>query len=90
MSAAIVIEPRGQGEWIVSAPPDTGSLHVYRLGPADWLVSEVGRGNEGRGAALSEALATLATGASRPEWWEGIAALLDDGEEGHLTRASAN
>lgn len=65
----LVIEVRGPGEWIVGAPEGGRSLHVYRLAPADWLVSEVGRENEGRGEDLGQALAALSVGAPPPGWW---------------------
>jgi hypothetical protein len=74
---AIPIEPRGPGEWIVVAPRGERSLHVYRLAPADWLVSEVGCGTEGQGRRLGDALTALAAGRSRPVWWELAAATLD-------------
>ena len=53
------VDLRGPGEWIVGAPAGGRSLHVYRLAAADWLVSEVGCRNEGRGADLIEALTAL-------------------------------
>jgi len=76
----IVVDVRGPGEWIVGVPAGGRSLHVYRLAPADWLVSEVGRGNEGRGTDLNQALAALSAGISSPDWWDVIARALD-GEE---------
>lgn len=73
----LAVEARGAGEWIVSAPDRSGALHVYRLGPGDWLVSEVGQENEGRGRRLEGALAML----SSPDWpaerWPAIAAALE-------------
>lgn len=48
----VLIEVRGSGEWIVGVPGCKQPLHVYQLGPADWLASEVGRSNEGRGGDL--------------------------------------
>ena len=45
----VVVEVRGPGEWIVGAPTGGRRLHVYQVAGDDWLVSEVGRGNEGRG-----------------------------------------
>lgn len=73
----IVVEATGPGEWIVGAPPGGRSLHIYRIAPGDWLVSEVGRGNEGRGADIAQALAVLSPGESAPDWWSSVAGLLD-------------
>jgi hypothetical protein len=56
-------------------------LHVYRLAPTDWLVSEVGRGSEGRGRNLRQALAALSAGVSSPDWWDLAVGVLDDEEE---------
>ena len=77
----ILVEARGPGEWIVSLPAGGRSLHVYRLASADWLVSEVGRGNEGRGTDLRHALAALSAGVLSPDWWDSVAGALDGGEE---------
>ena len=52
----LVIETASPDEWIVTAPAGGRALHVYRLADGDWLVSEVGRGSEGRGPDLSAAL----------------------------------
>jgi len=73
----IVVDTRGPGEWIVGLDAGGRSLHVYQLGPADWLVSEVGRGNEGRGPTLTQALAALSGGTSTPDWWSAVAGTLD-------------
>ncbi len=73
----VTIDLRGPGEWIATAPPGGRDLHVYRLAPADWLVSEVGRGSEGRGPGLTEALAALSTQSEQPVWWEAVAGSLD-------------
>jgi hypothetical protein len=54
---------------------------VYRLAPADWLVSEVGRGSEGRGADLKQALAELSAGFPPPDWWDVVAGALDGDEK---------
>jgi hypothetical protein len=67
---SVLVEARGPAEWIVDAPAGGRSLHVYRLASTDWLVSEVGRGSEGRGSDLPEALAALSAGVSSPEWWD--------------------
>jgi hypothetical protein len=77
----ILVDVGGPGEWIVSLPAGGRSLHVYRLAHADWLVSEVGRGNEGRGTDLRRALAALSADVLSPDWWESVAAALDGGEE---------
>ena len=58
---------KASGSWAV--PGNGPSLHVYRLSAADWLVSEVGRGNEGRGTDLTLALAALSAGLPSPGWW---------------------
>ena len=44
----------------------------------DWLVSEVGRGNEGRGADLARALAALAGNGRPRDWWRLVPAALED------------
>lgn len=86
----IVVEPRGPGEWIVDGPVGGRSLHVYRLAAADWLVSEVGRGNEGRASGLREALAMLSAGVSSPEWWDLVAeALFPAAQPGRGARRGA-
>src|ERR1700735_5276370 len=74
----VVIDPLGPGEWIVILPERSLSLHVYELGPADWLVSEVGRSSEGRGTDLKQALQELSTSASVPECWEAVPEALDE------------
>jgi hypothetical protein len=65
----VTVEGRGPGEWIVGAPTGERRLHVYRVAADDWLVSEVGRGNEGRGADLARALAALAGNGPPRDWW---------------------
>lgn len=77
----VVIDVRGPGEWIVDTPAGGRSLHVYRLAPADWLVSEVGCGNEGRGRNLEQALAALSAEVSSPDWWDLLADTLDGSRE---------
>ena len=72
----VVVEVTAPGEWIVGAPSGGRSLHVYRMAQADWLVSEVGLGNEGSGANLEQALAALAAGGSAPDWWSSVTAAL--------------
>jgi sarcosine oxidase gamma subunit len=64
----IVVEPCGPGEWIVDVPGLRRALDVYQLAPCDWLVSEVGRDNEGRGADLIAALTVLFAGSSLDLW----------------------
>jgi hypothetical protein len=71
------VEARGGGEWIVAAGGCARPLHVYRLGPGDWLVSEVGRGNEGRGGDLEQALAALSAEVSPAGWWQSVAGSLN-------------
>jgi hypothetical protein len=66
----VSIDVRGAGEWIVHAPEGGRSLHVYMLEGDDWLVSEVGRGNQGRGTDLPTALSELSGGATLPDWWD--------------------
>ncbi len=75
----LVVDVRGPGEWIVGVRPHGRSLHVYRLASADWLVSEVGRGNEGRGGDLQQALTALSARVSAPDWWDAVAEALDCG-----------
>jgi hypothetical protein len=77
----VVVDECGPGEWIVDVPRHDRPLHVFRLGPADWLVSEVGRSSEGRGGDLSRALAALADGATLVGWGPLVADALDAGEE---------
>jgi hypothetical protein len=77
----IVVEVRSPDEWIIGIPAGGRSLHVYRVAPADWLVSEVGRGNEGRGVDVEQALAELSAGGSAPAWWSSVPAALDDREQ---------
>jgi len=77
----VLVDVRGEGEWIVSVPASDRSLHIFRLAPSDWLVSEVGRANEGRGTDLKQALAALSNGAPTPDWWRLVVGTLDPGEE---------
>jgi hypothetical protein len=77
----ILIEVCGRGEWIADPALGGRSLHIYRLGAADWLVSEVGRDSEGRGSTLRAALAALSAGVSAPNWWELLLDTLDRGVE---------
>jgi hypothetical protein len=76
----VLIEVRGRGEWIADGAHGGRSLHVYRLGVSDWLVSEVGRDNEGRGSDLKAALAALSVGVCAPDWWELVLDTLDRGD----------
>lgn len=71
----VSVEVRAPAEWIVTLPASSRSLHIYRLGPADWLVSEVGRASEGRGADLKQALVRLGAGVA-PDWWDLVAEAL--------------
>ncbi|HZK72440.1 MAG TPA: hypothetical protein VFD88_00355 [Clostridia bacterium] len=72
----LIVDVRAPGEWIVHAPAGGRSLHIYMLEPDDWLVSEVGLGNEGRGVDLKQALRALSAGAERPDWWDAAATAL--------------
>jgi hypothetical protein len=72
------IEAHGAGEWIVRSAAHARALHVYQLTPGDWLVSEVGRGSEGRGPDLAHALRALAAEAYAPAWWELVASELTE------------
>jgi hypothetical protein len=62
------VHSRGPDEWIVDAPAWERPLHIYRLSARDWLVSEVGRRNEGRGSDFAAALHALRPGDSGAEW----------------------
>jgi len=77
----LVVEVTGPGEWIVGAPICGRGLHIYRVAPGDWLVSEVGCNNEGRAADLAGALAALCDTSSAPSWWSSVPSVLDDEEE---------
>ena len=76
-----IVDDRGPGEWIVNVPERGRPLHVYRLGPADWLVSEVGRGNEGRGPDLKHALAALSARVWPAEWSEAVSEVLGSNQQ---------
>jgi hypothetical protein len=65
----VLVDASTPDEWIVAIVGQRRSLHVYRLGAADWLVSEVGRDNEGRGASLGQALSALCADQPTPDWW---------------------
>jgi hypothetical protein len=79
----VFIEARDSGEWIVSVPGCKQPLHVYRLGPTDWLVSEVGRSNEGRGSDLTQALGALSRGTATTDWWKAVAEALQTYQRTH-------
>jgi hypothetical protein len=66
----VLVDASTPDEWIVAIVGQGRSLHVYRLGAADWLVSEVGRDNEGRGASLGQALSALCADQPTPDWWD--------------------
>ncbi len=72
----VVVDTRGDDEWIAGLAKGARSLHIYRLGAGEWLVSEVGRDNEGRGSNLTQALAALSAGTASPEWWLTVADLV--------------
>ena len=74
----LVVEAHSRGEWIVGAPAGGRRLHIYRVAANDWLVSEVGRRNEGRGVDLARALASLAAGGAWRGWWRLVPAALED------------
>jgi hypothetical protein len=74
----LVVEASGQDEWIVGTGSSERALHVYRFDASGWLVSEVGRVNEGRGAELADALAALAGGSAIPAWWHSVARAIAD------------
>ena len=79
----VTIDAAGRDEWIVSGPQDARALHVYRVAADDWLVSEVGRGSEGRGSDLAQALAALSAVQPAMDWWHAVPAALDvPGPEG--------
>ena len=73
----VVVEVQDPGEWIVGASSCGRSLHIYRVAQAYWLVSKVGRGNEGRGADLPQALGALSAGGPASGWWSSVPAALD-------------
>jgi len=73
MDQQLVVDVRGPDEWIVTPPARARSLHVYRVAPADWLVSEVGRGTEGRGPDFRRALIALYDGLPCPDWADSVA-----------------
>jgi len=75
---AVVVDVRAQGEWIVGAPTGERRLHIYRMAPDDWLVSEVGCRNEGRGLDLAGALTALARNGVPRDWWGLVPAALED------------
>ncbi len=77
----VLVDIRGPGEWIVTVDRRERPLHVYRLGRADWLVSEVGRENEGRGHDLTQALIALSAGEAPADWCQVIADALDAGRK---------
>ena len=77
----VFVEVPGPGEWIVGAPTGGRPPHIYRVAPDDWLVSEVGRDNEGRGTDLAAALAALSDTSSAPNWWSAVPSVLDDEDE---------
>ncbi len=74
----LAVEAAGPGEWIVNPPSAGRALHVFRVSPCDWLVSEVGRGTEGRGADVAEAIAGMSINGYAPDWWQAVPAALDE------------
>ena len=77
----VVIAVPGPNEWIVGVRTGGRALHVYRVANCDWLVSEVGRGNEGRGRDLGGALSALAGNAAAPTWWSSIPTTLEGAQD---------
>jgi hypothetical protein len=77
----LYVEVRGPGEWIVRSSPAERSLHVYRVAPADWLVSEVGRPSEGRGVDLEHALLALKGDTGPRDWWRSVSDALGVAED---------
>ena len=77
-SQEVTVEARAPGEWIVGVQTGGPHVHVYRLAADDWLVSEVGRRNEGRGLNLAHALTALAAGTSSQLWWRLVPAALEN------------
>jgi hypothetical protein len=80
----IVVETPGPDEWIVGTRTGERAVQVYRVADGDWLVSEVGRGSEGRGTDLATALRALRAGARAPQWWDSIPRVI--GEDHDSTR----
>ena len=74
----VAVEVRGPDEWIAGAPTGGRRLHVYRVAADDWLVSEVGRRNEGRGADLAQAITALGWDGPACDWWRLVPAALED------------
>jgi hypothetical protein len=75
---SVVVEVRGPGEWIVGASTGGRRVHVYRVADDDWLVSEVGRRNEGRGANLAQALTALGGDGPACDWWHLVPPALEN------------
>jgi sarcosine oxidase gamma subunit len=81
LDQSVAIDARGPGEWIVGVASGERSRHVYRLAPGDWLVSEVGRRNEGRAADLKQAIVALSAGGPSPDWWSVVPGALDGSDD---------
>ena len=85
----LVVDARGVEEWIVRPPSPGRALHVYRVAAGDWLVSEVGRANEGRGADVEQALTALAEVQEPARWWRAVPRALEDADaDGPMERPS--
>ncbi len=84
----VLVEVRGAGEWIVGVPEGGRSLHVYRLEPGDWLVSEVGCPSEGRGSSLKSALAGLSVDVPPPDWWKVLPEVLGHDQQESMNRVT--
>ena len=77
----VIVESPGPDEWIVGMHTGGRALHIYRVAGGDWLVSEVGRGTEGRGPDLTRALMALLAGAPAPDWWSSIPAAIGEASD---------
>ncbi len=77
----IIVESPSPDEWIVGTRTGGRALHIYRVAGGDWLVSEVGRGTEGRGSDLTGALIALLAGAPAPDWWSSIPMAIGDASD---------
>jgi hypothetical protein len=85
----VVVDVHGVGEWIVRPLSSGRALHVYQVAPGDWLVSEVGRANEGRGADVGQALTALAEVEEPAQWWRAVPRALEDADaDGPMERLS--
>ena len=77
----VIIESPSPDEWIVGTQTGERALHVYRVADGDWLVSEVGRGSEGRGTDLANALRALRADAPAPHWWDSTPGVIGEADD---------